>query len=317
MTTGLGTFTLRIRVPPEKAGRRLDQFLVDHLDRLSRARVQRLLDAGGHRVSRADGTKLRASSLLVAGEELVVVRPRVAEPDAPLDFGVIHEDDALLVVDKPAGLPTHPAGRYYKHTLTSLLRERYGAGYARNCHRLDRETSGLVVCAKTRDAEVIVKMQFERREVRKTYVALVHGAPREDAFRIDLPIVHARSRGPLPNRVEVRDEGLPSVTDVKVLRRGERFSLVEARPLTGRQHQIRVHLAAAGHPVVGDKLYPDARALVDFQRDGLTPALLARLVLPRQALHAARIELRHPTSRERVTYEAPLPGDFFDPMAAR
>lgn len=291
---------------------RLDRFIQSRIPRLSRTRAQEIVKACAYR---DDGTRRRASERVRAGEVVLLVRPRFQEPDTPQQFGVVYEDRAVLAVDKPAGLPMHPTATYHRNTLTYLLREKYGDPPPHIAHRLDRETSGLVVCGKTFDAERSLKRAFEDRRVDKTYLAIVRGEVAEDEGRIDLPM-RAAQDAELHVLMEVPEDGdgAPASTRWTVTGRAGGHSLVELFPETGRQHQLRVHLAAIGHPIVGDKLYgPEGvQAFFDYIDTGMemTSDLLERLGHHRQALHAHTLTVAHPTDGEPMELTAPLPEDL-------
>lgn len=241
-----------------------------------------------------------------------LVRERLVEPECPRTFEVVYEDEDLFVVDKPAGLPMHPTATYHRNTLTYLLTERYGRDGPTICHRIDRETSGLVVCAKTPASERYVKAAFENRQVRKRYVAIVRGVLAEDEGIIDRPMGRAESGLHVLMEVKQPGQGAPAESGFQAIERGRDHTKVAMRPRTGRQHQLRVHLAAIGHPIVGDKLYgPEgADAFLESIDVGMTDALLARLGHERQALHAAELELLHPRSASPIRVECSLPADL-------
>lgn len=275
---------------------------------MSRARVQKIIDE-----QLVSDRPLKASSTMVPGLSFAVRRKRETEPETPREFGVVYVDEHLLVVDKPAGLPVHATARYQVGTLVALARQRFG-GFAEPAHRLDRETSGLLAMTRTPEAAKLMERAFRLGEIDKTYVALVHGHPREDAFTVDAPI----ACGSVNVRIAVRIDhavGRPSQTRFRVLRRIEResgpFALVEASPLTGRQHQIRVHAREVGHPLVGDKIYGPSDMIYDrFTRGECTDEDWRALLLPRHALHAAQLELTHPMTREALRLSSPLPADL-------
>jgi 23S rRNA pseudouridine1911/1915/1917 synthase len=302
---------LRFEVPPDRDGWRLDRFLCDQIPRLSRTRV--------HRIIREEalwpgGCSLKPSRRVRRGEVVVLHRQPRPEPEAPQEFAIIHQDDDLLILDKPAGLPVHPSARYHLNTLTTLLRRRYGEARPRITHRLDRETSGLLVCAWTKEAERAVKVQFQERVVHKEYLAIVQGRPPFTELVLDQPL------GPALNsevrvRMGPRDDelGQTASTKFRVVQRWATGALVAAEPLTGRQHQIRAHLAELGYPVVGDKIYGvDERLFIDFvESDGmLSDEDWDRLELYRHALHAHRVTFRHPRSGKEVQFSCPLPSDL-------
>jgi 23S rRNA pseudouridine1911/1915/1917 synthase len=293
----------------ERAGMRLDKFLTVEMPRLSRTRAARI--AARFAFDRV-GTKLSPAKIVRAGETIVLFRPAWEEPEVPREVPLVYEDAALVAVDKPAGLPVHPTARFHRNTLTSILAARYPGERVVLCHRLDKETSGVLLAARTVEAEAALKRAFAGREVHKVYRAIVHGQPREEEFVVEAPL--ALAGGEVSVLMTVRPEsegGLPSRTRVRVVQRLRGFAVVEAEPETGRQHQIRVHLAHAGHPIVGDKLYAHGPEMfLASLRDGMTPALRAKLLLDRHALHAQRITFEHPIRSKAVTLEAPFPPDL-------
>ena len=247
----------------------------------------------------------------------------------PPPIPVLFEDEALLVVDKPAGLAVHPTARYFKSTLTWALNERHrdAAGNKPDpAHRLDRETSGVTVCGRTPPDTRALKAGFAARRVEKRYLALVEGSPEKESFEIALPLAVGTERIKVKMRID--PAGAESLTICSVLARyhtstGDPLALICCEPRTGRQHQLRVHLAAAGHPIVGDKLYgPDENIFLKLAESGGKPApagsfdpLLSEeetsaLRLWRQALHASELWLEHPRSGARMHFEAPLPPDM-------
>ncbi len=289
---------VELTVDPANDRQRLDKFLANRLGKLSRTRIQSLIERDV-----VSDRPLKASSTVRTGM-VVRLRRRVEdEPETPATFETLHLDDALLVIDKPAGLPVHPSARYHMGTVTGRIAEKYGEGFASPVHRLDRETSGVLVCARTPDALRALSDDFLHGRVRKTYVAIVHGHPKDDAFLIDAPI--AEGSALVRIAVRIASSGRPSQTRVEVVRRfvydGKPMALVRALPLTGRQHQIRVHLAHAGHGLIGDKMDPDDAIYDRFSARKLTDDDRATLILDRHALHASAITLAG------RTFEAPLP----------
>lgn len=302
------SIVLSFPVPREYSGQRLDRFIQIRIPRLSRTRAQEIVRTCAYR---ADGTRRRPSDLVREGETVLLVRPTFEEPQTPQDFDVLYEDEALYVVHKPAGLPVHPTATYHRNTLTFMLRERFGTESPQICHRLDRETSGVLVCAKTIDDERRLKQCFEARRVHKAYLAIVEGETLDEGL-IVLPLAPVKSG--LHLLMEVRDEGDGSVceTQYRTLERRNGRSLVELQPKTGRQHQLRVHLSAIGHPIVGDKLYGINREapFLEYIETGMTPSLEARLGHPRQALHAHTLTLEHPRTGAPITLKADLAEDL-------
>lgn len=288
---------------------RLDRFIQSRIPRLSRTRAQEIVRSCARR---HDGSARRASERVRAGEVVLLVRPRFEEPQTPRHFDVVYEDDAVLALDKPAGLPMHPTATYHRNTLTYLLRETYGDNPPAIAHRLDRETSGLVVCGRTRESERALKISFERRAVRKTYLAIVRGIVPRDEGRVELPMSPVEEGLHLLMRIRGEGEGARAVTRYEVRARRAGHTLLVLRPETGRQHQLRVHLSAIGHPIVGDKLYgPEREApFLEYIETGMTPALEARLGHDRQALHAHTLSLRHPVTGAPLSLTAGLAPDL-------
>ena len=309
----------RFEVAEEHAGHRLDHYLKRMIPRLSRTRVQAIIRTQLHRVGDASPRTLKPHSPVVAGDVYVIRRAARPEPPCPRTIDVLHEDEVVLVIDKPAGLPVHASAKFYFNTLTRVLSERFPGQPLQICHRLDRETSGVLVVAKGAAAAAMVKGAFAAKRVHKTYLAIVHGQPPwpdepgSAAHDIDLPlrISHAGDPTRVPGVRMIAGEGLPSLTRVRVVRRAGDVALVRCFPVTGRQHQIRAHLAAAGFPIVGDKLYTHGdEAFMRYCDVGLTAELAARFQLPRQALHAASVRFPHPQRPEGLQVDSPIPADL-------
>jgi len=307
-----------VRVPftveANYAGWRLDRYLKEKIRRLSRERIQLLIET---RIEWGGRGRLKPSTRVVPGMCFALLREAEPEPETPLHFGVVHDDGELLVVDKPSGLPVHPTARYSAHTFTTLARDRFPAHKVDPAHRLDRETSGLLACGLAPEWTRALKASFARGRVEKTYLALVLGEPRGERFSVAAALRLTGASG-VRVRMHVHAEGLPARTEFEVLGRrtcpdGAPVALVACRPRTGRQHQIRAHLHHAGLHLLGDKIYgPDEMIFDRFTRGALTEADHAALRLPRQALHAFRLSLPHPRSRERVEFQAPLAVDLQD-----
>lgn len=288
----------RLIVDAAQAGERLDRYVTARLPELSRTRVQALIEAGEVCVGARTG---RASTRVAAGDHIVLVIPApvaVALEAEPIPLRVVYEDADLLVVDKPAGLVVHPAPGHPRGTLVNALLAHCAdlAGISGDLrpgivHRLDKDTSGLIVVAKHDRSHRVLAAQFRERSTDKRYWALLDGAPASESGTIDAPI------GRHPQRTQpmaIVSSGRPAVTHFRVQRRFPRHTLVECRPVTGRTHQIRVHLAGIGCPIVGDRVYG---------REEPT------LPLERHFLHAARLSFRLPSGELR-TFEAPLPDDL-------
>ncbi len=297
-------------MPAELAGLRIDLALARMFPDYSRNRLQAWLKAGLVKVTRAGiEVAVKARSEVMGGERIELAPPPEADPSSPpaqrMRLAIVHEDAQLIVLDKPAGLIVHPGAGNPDHTLMNALlahapalRKLPRAGIV---HRLDKDTSGLMVVAKTLPAQARLAAQLAERSVKRTYLALVHGVPPPHGT-IDAPVGRdARVR----TRMAVTRRGKEARTRYRVL---ERFggggrpaqALIECRLETGRTHQIRVHLQHIGHPLVGDPVY----------RRGARPAGTADAPFARQALHAAGLELLHPRTGKPRAWSAPLPADM-------
>jgi 23S rRNA pseudouridine1911/1915/1917 synthase len=318
-------------VTPEQAGRRLDIFLTERLPAISRAVVRRAIDAGHVSV---DDVVAKPSVRLRAGNKVVVRQidvPRDGPAPQNIPLAILHEDDAIVVVDKPSGMIVHPAKGHWEGTLASALAHHFGSLSGRGgptrpgiVHRLDRDTTGVIVVAKNDPVHDALATQFKGRQVEKEYLAIVAGVPDRDHDVIDEPIGdHPTHREKKAIR-RLDASARPAVTAYDVLERFAGFAFLRARPQTGRTHQIRVHLAHVGHPVVCDRLYGGRGSLSESEiipRDRNTSAsnsgeTPAPPLLERQALHAHRLTLTHPITAERLTFEAPLPRDMLRTLDA-
>ncbi len=291
----------RLSVEAAEAGSRLDRWLASRLTDLSRARLQALIAAGHVRV---DGTVKKAAHRLRGGEAVAVELPPPAAEELvpePIALAVVHEDEDVLVVDKPAGMVVHPGAGHARGTLAAAVLAHApgtaGVGGPRRpgvVHRLDKGTSGLLVVAKTQAAYDALTRQLAQRTVSRRYVALVHGRLRRDEGVVDAPIgrhQHDRVR----MAIQPPSRGKRAVTRYRVLERFSQFTYVEVRLETGRTHQIRVHLASLGHPVVGDEIY-GGKGRVRFP-----------LGLEGHALHAASLGFVHPVTQQRLEFSSPVP----------
>lgn len=245
-----------------------------------------------------EGTRVDANDVLHAGQTLIWNRPPWDEPEVPTDFDIVHEDDAIVVINKPSGLPTMPAGGYLDHTLLTLVRALYPG--ASPLHRLGRYTSGLVLFARGQSAAALLARAWRDRTVKKTYRALGHGTTRAEMFVIDVPI------GPVPHpligTVQAACEGgRPAHSVALVLEQRENATLFSIDITTGRPHQIRIHMAYAGHPLVGDSMYEAGGVLK--HRPGL-PGDGGYL------LHAEQLKFTHPTTGDAMTVTAPPPPEL-------
>ncbi len=275
-------------VVPEAIRDRLDRVLPRLLAGISRGQARRLIAAGAVFL---DGKRCRIASRIVRPGAHIRVATMPLDRAAP-NPAVLFENDALLAVDKPPGMPSAPtqlaaAGTALDEVQRQLRRQRGQLVRLRAVHRLDRSTSGVLVFAKSAAAAAFFSRAFREQQVEKIYLAWVHGVPADEEGEIDLPL---RVRG---NRAVVARNGKPAFTQWRRLRAARNLALLEVRPRTGRMHQVRIHLAAAGHPVVGDKEY------------GSPPA-------PRLMLHAWKLVLPDPQTGTQIAIEAPLPDEMFE-----
>jgi 23S rRNA pseudouridine1911/1915/1917 synthase len=302
---------MKFIVTPEEAGQRLDIFLVAQLPALSRSRIQALMDEGRVEV---DGAARKASHHVQSGEVVALEIPNERPPGVeaePIPLEILYEDADVAVVNKPAGMIVHPGSGVRHGTLVAALLARFGAAGLSTVggplrpgivHRLDKETSGAIVIARTDTAHQELVAGFRDRLVQKTYVALLHGKIKGESGRIELPVARdLRRRSRMTAR---RREGRDARTDWRSRLRLDGFVLIDADLHTGRTHQIRVHFAALGCPVVGDTVYGAPRQ-----------ERTARVLLPplqRNFLHSARLAFRHPRIGKGIEIRAPLPPELAD-----
>lgn len=294
----------------EDEGSRLDAFLALHIEDWSRARLQHLIEDQDVVVN---GKTAKSSYRLHAGDEIeveLVAAPTTSFAPENIPLDVIYEDRDLIVVNKPAGLIVHPAAGNQSGTLANALAYHFDqlsttAGAIRPgiVHRIDKDTSGLLVIAKTETAHENLADQFRTREVFKSYVALVHGIVETDVGRIEQPLARdPRNR----TRMAVVRGGRGALSLYRVRRRYDRFTLVDVEIKTGRTHQIRVHLSSLKHPVVGDQVYGGGRDKT--VRDPELKAAIRKL--GRHFLHAEQLGLRHPATGESLRFNVPVPDDL-------
>ncbi|HEY5792898.1 MAG TPA: pseudouridine synthase, partial [Chthoniobacterales bacterium] len=285
-----------VNVPASYAGCALLDFLCGFFAHVPREEWREVC-ARGQYVNDA-GETLAADHVVRAGERCLRVMPATVEPDVNAGIRFLYEDEAILVLDKPAPLPMHPSGRFNRNTLQYLLRQVYAPQSPHPAHRLDANTTGLVVCARTRHFAKFLQPQFARGEVAKTYLARVHGHPAADTFASEAPI--SAGPGELGSREVDEIGGRPARTEFTVRSRNpDGTSLLEVRPLTGRTNQIRVHLWQLGFPIVGDPAYLENGTLGEVMT--LAPGD------PPLRLHAWRLAFRHPLTNEPVSFETEKP----------
>ena len=296
-----------LQLPAEAVGLRFDQALARALPQYSRARLRSWIDAGAVEV---DGPALRAKDKVLGGEQVRIRAHLPADSGVapePIPLAVVFRDRALLVIDKPAGLVVHPGAGNSHHTLQNALLaldpKLAVVPRAGLVHRLDKDTSGLLVVARTPEAHTALVAQMAAREIVREYLALTRGVM-TGGGTVDEPIGRHRTQR---TRMTVRADGRPAITHYRIARRFRAHTLVRVTLQTGRTHQIRVHLAHIGFPVVGDPVYGGRLRLPA----GGTPELVAALrAFPRQALHAARLQLQHPLTDRTLQWEAPVPADM-------
>lgn len=319
-----------LQMRAEQVEIRLDRFLALHMPWRSRNSIQHLIEEGYVYVDFTTPDKpsgagevvqeRKSSRRLRDKSRVVVVVPEglriEVTPSIEDQLATLYEDRDVLAVDKPPMLPVHPSGRHMGDSVIQRIHARYGADKLersvrpRLCHRIDRETSGIVLIGLHPVAHAEVRRQFEGHEVEKEYLAIVQGHPTSDSGVCDLPIGSARGSS-IGLKMACRIDGDEAKTAWRVLSRHRGCALVLCRLYTGRQHQIRVHMESIGHPLIGDKLYGYGDEYFQRYNDGeLTPDDIKRLELPRQALHHHRLVIQQPSSGERLEVVSPLAADM-------
>jgi 23S rRNA pseudouridine1911/1915/1917 synthase len=299
-----------LRVNAADSGSRLDSYLATHIEGWSRARLQQLIEDAEVLVN---GRSAKSSLKLHENDEIeveLVSSPALIFVPEDIPLSIVYEDSDLIVVNKPSGLVVHPAAGIHSGTLANglafhfqQLSGRGGAVRPGIVHRLDKDTSGLLVAAKTEVAHEKLAEQFRAREVFKSYVALVHGVVEQDRGRIDQPIARdPRNR----TRMAVIRAGRGALSLYTVRRRYNRFTLLDVELKTGRTHQIRVHLSWLKHPVVGDEVYGEGRD--NTVQDAKLKIQIRKL--GRHFLHAEQLGFRHPSTEKPMKFKAPLPGEL-------
>jgi len=289
-----------LEVGEEAAGQRIDNFLLRHLKGVPKSHVYQVLRSGQVRVNSG---RVKPEYRLQPGDKVRVPPVRISEPKPvkarPLNLPVVFEDSALIVVDKPSGIAVHGGSGISYGVIESLRAERPQAKFLELAHRLDRDTSGLLILCKKRTALVELHRMLREGEVEKIYTAIVRGEVKKDRFEIRESL-HKYVTAGGERRVSVRDDGKAAVTRISLVKANREESLLQVTLLTGRTHQIRVHLAHAGHPVLGDDKYGD----FDLNRT------VAKQGVKRLFLHAGKLAFSHPLTRERLRFESRLPVDM-------
>ena len=290
-----------LHVGEEAAAQRIDNFLLRHLKGVPKSHVYRVLRSGEVRVNSG---RVKPEYRLQPGDRVRVPPIRVAQPTAkpalkPLALPFIYEDAALLVVDKPAGVAVHGGSGVSFGVIESLRAARPEARFLELAHRLDRDTSGLLIVAKKRSALVELHRMLREGEIEKVYLTVAKGQWQGKGRELRESL-HKYVNAKGERRVSVQEGGMAAVTQVKVRKKSAQFSLLEVRLLTGRTHQIRVHLAHAGHPVLGDDKYGDFELNHRLEKEGVR----------RLFLHASRLAFAHPLTRAPIALDSPLPAEM-------
>jgi 23S rRNA pseudouridine1911/1915/1917 synthase len=323
--TNSDSYLVTWTVQPGEVGMRLDLFLREKYRKLSREYLQRAIKEGRVTLNHKNA---KPSQVLRDQDKVYVLSTRGNEPPVDFDFRVVYEDDAILVIDKPGNLPVHPTGRYFFHTLLTQLRVKNGNEVDQKqefyiVHRIDRETSGLLVVGKTSEAAAGLVSQFEKRQTQKEYLAIVKGEIAEDSFAVDAPMsrdyrseirikMGVAELDPTGEPLYVpKSELLPALTNFEVVERVNGFTILKCKPHTGRQHQIRVHLWHLGFPIAGDKLYgQEASLFLRSMNEIIELSFGEGLSLRRHALHAYRLEFFHPTTKEKLAFQSDFPREL-------
>jgi 23S rRNA pseudouridine1911/1915/1917 synthase len=316
--------TVDLTVQQKTAGMRLDQYLVQYFPEHSRSVVQKTIESGGVTVN---GGPTKASYRVRLHDHVQVMVPAPTHPapvpeDIPLE--ILYEDDYLALVNKPYAMVVHPAKGHWSGTLVNALAFHFGHQLSNLngdyrpgiVHRLDRDTSGVILIAKEETTHRELSMQFETRKVFKEYLAITQGVLDRDSDYIEKRIGHHPHDRVKMIATDDETTGKEACTYYEVLERFRGYTLVRCQPRTGRTHQIRVHLASAGAPVLADKIYSGRDS---FRMSDLVAGLDTtsdEVLLPRQALHAVRLRIFHPVKKEVIAVEAPLPPDFAKTLSA-
>lgn len=296
-------------VRPTEAGSRLDTYLAREFRFLSRSGWQKRIEDG---CLHLNGEPSKAAVRVKEGDLLTMFAPVQVEPEVDRGIRVLWEQAGVAAVFKPGNLPMHENGPYRNNTFAAILTEVVGPEWAA-CHRLDRETSGIVLCGATAAIRAELAEDFGKRRVHKEYLAIARGQPSSHAWEVDGPIGDL-----VESQIRIKKwvvaGGLPAQTFFETLAVGQEACLLRAKPVTGRTNQIRIHAAYSGHVLFGDKLYhPDEAVFLDyFEHRATTAFVVEKTGFPRCALHAAAMEFTHPDTGERVRVEVELPDDLKD-----
>lgn len=289
-------------------GARFDGYLAKHFLFFSRSAWQKRID---DELVLVNARPLKCSAKLKSGDTITMFSPPVAEPEVDRNVHVIWQDGPVMALYKPGNLPMHESGPYRKNTFTEIVWQTFGREWSA-VHRLDRETSGIVLCGSTPDSRASLAKALARRDVSKQYLAICRGTPEEQDWFCDGPIGDL-TESAIRIKKWVVPDGLPSSTAFSIEDSANGSVLLRARPFTGRTNQIRIHAAFSGHVIYGDKLYhEDEGIFLDFFAKGATDSVLERAGFRRLCLHATGIEFEHPESKKRCYVECPMPDDMAD-----
>jgi 23S rRNA pseudouridine1911/1915/1917 synthase len=293
-------------VSEDQAGMRIDSFLSDNFLFLTRAGWQKKIRSSMVRVG---GRVIKGSYKIKAGDQISYMQDIQDEPEVDTNIKLLYEDEGVLAIFKPGYLPMHENGPWKKNTFAYLIQQEFGEDCAA-VHRLDRETSGIVLCSRDYGIRKNLSNQWVQGEVEKEYLAICNGVPTTDEFKVDAPIGDAVG-SIIRIKKSVNPQGLESLTEFRCEQRAIDHSLVRAFPKTGRTNQIRVHLAHIGHVIVGDKMYhPDEKVFDDYYRFGDGENIAEKTGFYRHLLHAAKITFTHPNTGERISVECEMPADM-------
>ncbi|MFA7230474.1 MAG: RluA family pseudouridine synthase [Victivallaceae bacterium] len=299
-------------VESHSEGMRLDHWLAARFTYLSRNQWQNQVKAGTVRVNNSE---VRSSRILHAGDVVLFKPENVVEPPVDFNYEITYEDEYFLVVNKGGNLPCHPAGAFFENTLWRHMSSKFGKVYLAN--RLDRETSGLLLAAKTPKIANLLSAMFISGQIQKKYLALVYGIFEQEINAVGYlepdkqSIVRKKRNFVSGETTLIPEESESAETLFLPVKNNGQYSLVCAMPKTGRLHQIRATLFSLGYPLLGDKLYgPDDTIYLRLSEGAITAEDWQKLVMKRQALHAAELTLSHPVTKQIISFQAPLPDDF-------
>lgn len=285
---------------------RLDKYLAERFAYQSRTKWRNEINLGNISVN---GKIILNHHKIIKPRDCIIYEGEERfEPEVSNDYSILYEDDFLMAVNKPANLPVHPSGIFFKNTLLSFLENDYKIKLY-TLHRIDRETSGIVLFGKNARTAGLIQTKFHT--VTKSYLAIVHGTAVEDAFTVDVPLGYSETLSVRKKRIPLPESGEEAKTGFKKIYSFGSYTLVKAIPITGRQHQIRVHLKHVNLPIVGDKIYgQDEHFYLEYVKSGYSDVLVEKLEFIRSALHSRTIRFYHPDLKKNMQIKAPLPRDM-------